>query len=94
VLVWSEDVNVEIKNFSRHHMTATVQMKANGSTWKFTGFYGHPNVGKRHEAWNLLWYLRDSAPKSWLWVGDFNEINEDAEKFGGALKPRRQMVGL
>jgi hypothetical protein len=85
-LMWSEDVQVEIENYSRRHVNALVKTEINGGTWKLTGFYGHPEVGKRHEAWNLLRYLHTTSPNSWLCIGDFNEITEDAEKFGGRYK--------
>jgi hypothetical protein len=90
-LMWSDEVRVDIKNFSRRHISAEVQMETNGNTWYLTGFYGQPDVGKRHEAWSLLRHLRLLSLNAWLCVGDFNEIMEESEKFGGPRKPQGQM---
>jgi hypothetical protein len=86
-LIWSEEVRVDIQNFSQRHISAKVQMEANGNSWYLTGFYGQPDVGKRHEAWSLLRHLRLLS----LCVGDFNEIMEESEKFEGPRKPQGQM---
>ncbi|XP_059450950.1 uncharacterized protein LOC132181728 [Corylus avellana] len=90
-LLWNEDIGVEIQNYSRRHIDAIVKLEGNGIEWKFTGFFGHPEVGKRQEAWSLLWHLSSFSPAAWLCVGDFNEVKEDAEKFGKVPKPRWQM---
>lgn len=68
-----------------------VGTSANPSAWKITGFYGHPEVAKRKEAWSLLKHLSFFHPKAWVCVGDFNEILSDTEKFGVSKTPRRQM---
>lgn len=91
VLLWSADIRVDIQNFSRRHINADIIEESNGQHWKFTGFYGHPEVGKRCEAWSLLRHLRSFSLIPWLCVGDFNEIMEESEKFGAGTKPRGQM---
>jgi hypothetical protein len=45
---------VEIQNYSRRHINAIIKMTGNGVGWKFIGFYGHPELAKRKEAWALL----------------------------------------
>jgi hypothetical protein len=90
-LMWSSYTNVEIQNYSQHHINAIVQMEANDVKWKLTGFYGHSNANKRIEAWNLLHYLDSFSLEAWLCFGDFNEKTEDSEKVGGLPKARRQM---
>ena len=54
ILIWRDNFIVEIHNFSRRHINATIRINGNGVMWKFTGFYGHPEVAKRKEAWDLL----------------------------------------
>lgn len=60
-------------------------------SWKLTSFYGHPNPAKRHEAWNLLKFLKDLHPCPWLCFGDFNEIANNSEKWGAAIRRDSQM---
>jgi endonuclease/exonuclease/phosphatase family metal-dependent hydrolase len=61
------------------------------ASWKFTGFYGHPDVEKRHEAWALLRHLASLFPYPWICIGDFNEIVENADKWGGRTRSNSQM---
>jgi hypothetical protein len=85
-LMWSDETRVEIQNYSHCHISAVVQLETNERLWYLTGFYGHLEVGKRHEAWSLLHHIRSLSPEAWLYVGDFNEIMEESEKFGGVRK--------
>jgi hypothetical protein len=58
-----------------------------GKEWKFTGFYGHPEVIHRPASWALLCHLSGIAPKPWLCVGDFNEILSNSEKSNSSFRP-------
>jgi exonuclease III len=91
-LFWREEVDVTIQNYSRRHINAVVKFGNCTYPWKFTGFYGHPEPGKRKEAWSLLKFLRSFSPEAWMCVGDFNEIAEDSEKFGNVPRALWQMV--
>jgi hypothetical protein len=66
----------------------------NGPCWKFTGFYGNPDVGKHHESWSLLRHLSSLSPTMWVCMNDFNEITEASEKYGMVRRPRWQMMVL
>jgi hypothetical protein len=90
-LFWSNDFMVNIQNYSRYHINAVVTMGVEKISWKFTGFYGHPEAVRRKESWSLLRHLSSFQPKPWLCCGDFNEIVEDSEKFGRCLKTKRHM---
>ncbi|XP_059458257.1 uncharacterized protein LOC132187840 [Corylus avellana] len=68
-----------------------VKEVGDGPGWKFTGFYGHPEVAKRKESWALLRHLSSYMPLAWLSMGDFNEILNDEEKIGVCRQPRWQM---
>lgn len=39
-------------------------------------------------------FLNDQSNAPWLCAGDFNEILDAGEQFGGALRPERQMNGF
>jgi exonuclease III len=56
-LLWSNEYEVVIQNFSQRHISGMVKIMDGGEPWMFTGFYGHPNPSKRHEAWALLSHL-------------------------------------
>jgi exonuclease III len=90
-LLWKEKDEVEIQNYTRRHINAIIKHSDNTSPWRFTGFYGHPNPAKRHESWTLLRHLKHFGPEPWLCVGDFNEVVEQDEKYGGLRKNEGQM---
>ena len=90
-LLWRAEANVEVKNFSQRHINAIVHEPLLNLSWKFTGFYGHPEAPKRHEAWDLLKLLARLDPSPWLCIGDFNEIVNGTEKWGGSMRQRWQM---
>jgi hypothetical protein len=90
-LLWANDVDVEIKNYSCRHISATILANSSKGSWKFTGFYGHPDPSRRHEAWSLLKLLAGMGPTPWVCLGDFNEILHQSEKCGGNAKSRSQM---
>ncbi|XP_059436384.1 uncharacterized protein LOC132169351 [Corylus avellana] len=93
-LMWRESVRVDIQNYSRRYINAVVKLGDCLHPWKFTGFYGHPEVGRQKESWSLLKLLRSFQPEAWLCVGDFNEIAVDSENFGTIRRPLWQMATL
>jgi hypothetical protein len=94
-LFWDDGVEITIQNFSRWHINVVISPRGGGLQWKFTGFYGHPDASKKHEAWSTLKYMVEiDPPVPWLSVGDFNEIADLSEKFGGAGKASGQMINF
>ena len=84
-LIWKDEGEVEIQNYSRRHINAVVREEGL-LPWKLTGFHSHPEWAKRHEAWALLTYLKQYNLEPWLVIRDFNEILEQSEKEDGALR--------
>ncbi|KAM7258105.1 hypothetical protein ACFE04_013846 [Oxalis oulophora] len=62
-----------------------------GESWRCTGFYGNPVASLRKHSWLHLQNLKSASNLPWLVGGDFNEILSNEEKWGGRLKPKRQM---
>ncbi|XP_042953523.1 uncharacterized protein LOC122290064 [Carya illinoinensis] len=54
VLMWKYQKEVEVINYSNWHVNVLVKGEKEGSDWHFTGFYGHPETGKRRLSWELL----------------------------------------
>lgn len=83
-----------ILNYSLHHISAKITLVSSDFTWKFTGFYDHPDRIHRVESWQLLFHLSILNHLDWLVVGDFNEITNNAEKVGGATRTESHMASF
>jgi exonuclease III len=90
-LFWEDGNNVEVQNFSHRHINAIVHNRVVDVDWKFTGFYGHPDSTKHHEAWQLLKILARMSPDPWVCIGDFNKVLTSSEKLGGNARQQNLM---
>jgi len=93
-LLWNSVTNLEVYNYSRRHINVVVKDGDNNPLWKLTGFYGHPDCGRRAESWELLKFLKTCHPVPWLCAGDFSEIVEQAENEGSNIRKESQMTGF
>jgi hypothetical protein len=60
VVMWKNDVLVDIKSYSKYHIDSWVSgMSVPTSSWRFTGFYGDPAWANRKESWRMLHFLRN-----------------------------------
>jgi exonuclease III len=91
-LFWKERNVVKIQNYTRKHISAVVHFPDRSKSWRLTGFYGNPDWTKRYESWTLLRHLKLYEPDAWLCIGDFNEIIDQNEKWGGVFRSENQMM--
>ena len=68
---------------SNSHSDVVVNGGSDSTPWRATGFYGHPDAGKRFISWQLLEILKEQSTLPWIVFGDFNEILHPGEKIGG-----------
>ncbi|KAL0355466.1 UNVERIFIED_CONTAM: hypothetical protein Sradi_3993500 [Sesamum radiatum] len=91
ILLWRKDVEVWLQSFSSHHIDATVKSVDCKDRWRFTGFYGYPEVHNRKLSWGLLRQLARQSTRPWICTRDFNEILEQHEKQGNIPRAQWQM---
>ncbi|KAL0378750.1 UNVERIFIED_CONTAM: hypothetical protein Sradi_3180500 [Sesamum radiatum] len=91
LLLWRKDVDVWLQSFSAHHIDATVKSASCPDRWRFTGFYGYPEVGNRILGWSLLRRLAHQSVRPWVCAGDFNEVLAQHEKQGSLPRAHWQM---
>jgi hypothetical protein len=91
-LLWKEENELEIQNYSRRHINAIVMKSKEGIPWKLIGFYGNPNNVLRNESWSLLRHLKYFSPEPWLCIRDFNEIMHQEENMSEAKQREGQMA--
>ncbi|GLT46072.1 hypothetical protein SLA2020_198580 [Shorea laevis] len=89
-VLWTEDVQIQLLSYSQSHIDMEIRDMTDFS-WHLTGFYGHPETGRRHESWALLKSLKSSSTLPWVCLGDFNEIMRQSEKVGGNPRSERQI---
>ena len=94
-LFWSNDVHVELKNYSNAHINVKVRWKdLDLPQWRFTGFYGAPRAEDRHHSWEFLRTLHGIEHDAWICMGDFNETMYNSEHFSRAARHEWQMRNL
>lgn len=90
-LLWKEDTDVVINNYSQHHIDAQMNSKQ-ANMWHLTGFYGRPEQHRRKESWAFLKHLSGLDSLPWCCVSDFNEILSAKEKCGGRVRFVQQIL--
>jgi hypothetical protein len=89
ILLWKSELDLEVQNFSQRHVNDVINSLEFGFSWKFTGFYGNPELAKREESWSLLKTLAELNLSPWLVYGDFNEIISLSEKSSSSNRPKK-----
>ncbi|KAL9689163.1 hypothetical protein QQ045_033596 [Rhodiola kirilowii] len=93
VLMWTEDVEVDLNNLSSYHIDVEVRGLADYE-FQLTLLYGRPRADDRMESWNLLRRLRRDSDMPWVVLGDFNEIMFSWEMKSKNTRPHWQMRNL
>ncbi|KMS97072.1 hypothetical protein BVRB_7g179330 [Beta vulgaris subsp. vulgaris] len=78
-LLWSEEVDISLKNMGDHCIDVTVQEEG-GVLWRFTGIYGWSESSQKVKTWEMMRELGENNNLAWLLVGDFNEVLYETEK--------------
>jgi len=91
VLLWKEEIMVDVKTYSHDHIDAWVNGGLTVGWWHLTRFYGNPETVKCPESWAKLKHLKGTSSLPWLVIGDFNKIMGLSKKEGGSIRLRRQM---
>ncbi|CDP19525.1 unnamed protein product [Coffea canephora] len=70
-------LDISLNRFASNFIDAKVHMP--NYTWRFTGFYGHPDASKRKYSWDSLRQLSTQSRLPWLCIGDYNEVLSQTE---------------
>lgn len=57
-----------------HYIDVVVHEGLRNADWRYTYFYGWPEVQNIHLSWSLLSTLMTNSELPWLYIGDFNEV--------------------
>ncbi|KAK9987796.1 hypothetical protein SO802_028035 [Lithocarpus litseifolius] len=90
-MMWKEGSDIRFRSCSNSHIDVGINGGSAPSPWRATGFYGHPDAGKRFISWQLLDFLKSQNTLPWIVFGDFNEITQSDEKMGWLDRDAKQM---
>jgi hypothetical protein len=94
-LLWNHDLKVQLASCDKLHFDVVLlDPISEVELWRFTGFYGESRRDLRYKSRDLLKLLNNHGDLPWLCAGDFNEVLEASEQFGGNVRPERQMDGF
>lgn len=94
-LLWTHEICVKLQSYDKLHIdVAIVDQTTDAVIWRFTGFYGEARRERRYRSWECLEFLSTQSDAPWFCAGDFNEILDAHEQFGGATRPKSQMDGF
>lgn len=83
-ILWLTDVlHVEHVASTAQKIHCHVQVLPNPFKFLFTAIYASPNLANRQLLWANLMCMYDNYKGPWVIGGDFNEIIEADDKFGG-----------
>ncbi|CAM8983245.1 unnamed protein product [Rhodiola kirilowii] len=85
-LMWQDEIEVDIVNYSFYHIDFIVQ---SSTPFRATLFYGHPRSSLRYRSWDLLRRLRTLSTLPWCVLGDFNEVLQESEMSSDCAYRRR-----
>lgn len=84
VVLWNADlINVTEMRISEQEIHCLIQVSPTKPFWLLSAIYASRHYQLRDMLWNSLINLHINNDLSWLIGGDFNEILESRDKFGG-----------
>lgn len=81
-LFWVEEVEVQILGMEDHYIDAQVRDDS-GRSWRVSCVYGWADSGQKSKTWALVNTLGRHNINPWIIGGDFNEVLQETEKWGG-----------
>ncbi|GLU24163.1 hypothetical protein SLE2022_401190 [Rubroshorea leprosula] len=86
-LLWDNSrLSVDILSTNNQAIHAVIQVSNNPLcpfNWYFFGIYGRPQFEIRNMLWQELSAMANIIQGPWMIIGDFNDVVDQSEKFGG-----------
>lgn len=84
---------MEIKGSCENFIDFEVYVEQIGK-WRYTSFYGYPDMQRRHDSWDLLRGLVHNSTIHWCVLGNFNNLMYVKKKVGGRAHPHVLLDGF
>ena len=83
-VMWKEACRVE--TLQANNRVIDLKVEWQNHTFYLTCVYGDPVKSKRGEVWERISRIGATRKGAWILMGDFNELIEQSEKSGGAVR--------
>ena len=91
-LLWHSDiVSMDILSMMKQEFHAIVQVSPQTQRWLLSAIYGSPRFRERWILWGNLKILFERHNLPWAVIGDFNDVTNEEEEFGGNDICRRRV---
>ena len=90
---WNNPIKIEILGYSVYHIDCSVE-EPGSDPWRMTLFYGEAQTHLRYQAWDVLKGISTFSNLPWICIGDFNEVLDASEQFGGNVWEEWKMDGF
>lgn len=84
-LFWGDSVQVTILDSTPNYVDTAVCFISDAFVCKITWIYGNPHENEKKAFWRLMYQRFVTQTQPWLVIGDFNEVLESSEKWGGDI---------
>lgn len=83
-VIWNDqEIRCDILDVGAQDIHACIQVPPLFSPWIFSAIYARPNFADRRTLWDDLSAFASTHSSPWLIAGDFNEVLDSHDKFGG-----------
>ncbi|KAL0652204.1 hypothetical protein Bca4012_094895 [Brassica carinata] len=76
----------EVEALSKDYMIIDLKVNLGSLSFFLTCVYGDPMRGRRRAVWEKLISVGVNRDEAWMLIGDFNELMNNSEKLGGAIR--------
>ncbi|KAL8554644.1 hypothetical protein ACS0TY_002728 [Phlomoides rotata] len=84
-MLWRNHLNVSLVDYSSNHISLNIHDNEGRQQWQVIGLYVWPDHGQWHRTFQLLYRMAPPNGKSWMCMGEFNEIFWSWEKLEGSI---------
>lgn len=83
-VMWNDqEIRCDILDVGAQDIHACIQVPPLFSPWIFSAIYARPNFADRRTLWDDLSVFASTHSSPWVIAGDFNEVLDSQDKFGG-----------
>ena len=80
LLLCRSNIHLVVLDASKNIIHTRIKMPNVGFVY-YTSIYGHPTTHKRKRVWNHLLSFCSTITVPWVWIGDFNQVINQEDKF-------------